>query len=124
MAAKYPVNWFEIPVNDLSKAQAFYEYILKAELMPNEMGPVKMAWFPMIQNGEGAAGTLVKAEGHVPSHSGTLIYFSVEDIEETLKRINQKGGKTLEAKQSIGEYGYFAVFEDTEGNRIGLHSQQ
>jgi predicted enzyme related to lactoylglutathione lyase len=119
-----PVNWFEIPVNDLSRAQAFYEHILGVKLEPNEMGPFKMAWFPMEREGAGAAGTLVKAEGYTPSHSGTLVYFSVDDIESVLKRVNDKKGKTILPKQSIGEYGFIALFEDTEGNRVGVHSMK
>jgi predicted enzyme related to lactoylglutathione lyase len=50
------------------------------------------------------------------------VYFSVEDIEETLRKVNATGGKTLLPKKSIGEYGFIAHFEDTEGNRLALHS--
>lgn len=125
MAAKpNPVNWFEIPVNDLSRAQAFYEHILDVKLEVNEMGPMKMAWFPMQQEGSGAAGTLAKSEGYTPSHQGTMVYFSVEDIESVLRKVNSKGGKTLLPKESIGQYGFIGWFEDSEGNRVGLHSMK
>jgi uncharacterized protein len=125
MAAKAnPVNWFEIPTNDLGRAQVFYEHVLGVQLSLNEIGPAKMAWFPMEKEGTGAAGTLMKAEGYTPSHSGTLVYFSVEDIEGTLKKVNEKGGKTLMPKESIGEYGFIGLFEDSEGNRVGLHSMK
>lgn len=117
-----PVIWFEIPANDLSRAQAFYEHILSVQLAPNEMGPVRMAMFPMEQGLTGAMGALVKAENFAPSYSGTLVYFSVEDIEGVLKRVKEKGGKTIQPKESIGEYGFIALFEDSEGNRVGLHS--
>ena len=118
-----PVNWFEIPAKDLSRATKFYENIFGTKLQLNEMGPMKMAWFPMEQNGQGAGGTLIKSEGYKPSTSGTLIYFSIDDIESVLKKINAEGGKTLQAKTSIGEHGFIALFEDTEGNRVGLHSR-
>ena len=52
-----PVNWFEIPVNDIPRAKAFYESVFKVELTENEMGPNKMAWFPMEMGRAGAAGT-------------------------------------------------------------------
>jgi predicted enzyme related to lactoylglutathione lyase len=119
-----PVGWFEIPANDLSRAQAFYEHILGTQLSLHEVGPMKMAWFPMEQNAPGAAGSLVKAEGQSPSQTGTLIYFSVEDIEGVLKKANDKGGKTLHSKESIGEYGFIALIQDSEGNRIGIHSMK
>ena len=122
MASNNPVNWFEIPAEDLGRAQKFYEQVFGITLSLNEMGPTKMAWFPMDKDASGATGTLIKAEGQIPSHSGTLVYFSVPDIDATLKKVSEKGGKTLIPKQSIGEYGFFGWFEDCEGNRVGLHS--
>ena len=117
------VNWFEIPVSDLARAKSFYETVLGVELAPNEMGPLKMAWFPMHQGAPGAAGALVLAEGYRPSPEGTMVYFHVEDIEAVLKKINAQGGQTLLSKSSIGEYGYIAHFLDSEGNRAALHCE-
>ena len=119
-----PVNWFEIPVTDLDRSKKFYEYVFGVELTLNDMGNLKMAWFPWAEGGEGAAGSLIKAESYVPSYSGTMVYFSVEDIESTLKRAEEKGGKIITSKMSIGEFGFVAHFEDSEGNRLGLHSQK
>lgn len=116
-----PVNWFEIPANDLERAKAFYEAVLGVRLELNQMGPMQMAWFPMAQGGPGAAGTLAKMEGYTPSHEGTMVYFSVEDIDTTLGLAEQHGGKTLVPKMPIGEHGHIAHFEDSEGNRLGLH---
>ena len=119
-----PVNWFEIPVKDLDKAKKFYEKVFDKDLTVEKMGPYTMAFFPMEQGAPGAAGTLMKAESYEPSHAGTVVYFSVDDIEETLRRINANGGKTLLTKTDIGEYGFIAHFEDTEGNRLALHSMK
>lgn len=118
-----PGNWFEIPVHDLERAKQFYETVFGFQLSLNEMGPMKMAWFPMTQEGSGAAGTLMKSEGYTPSHAGTLVYFSVTDIEGTLAKVNANGGKTLMPKTGIGEHGHIAHFQDCEGNRVGLHSK-
>jgi uncharacterized protein len=118
-----PVTWFEIPVNDLSKATTFYERVLGVALSRNDMGGSEMAWFPMGQGVPGAAGTLIKSEGYTPSHSGSLVYFSVDDIDGTLKKAEANGGKTLIAKMSIGEHGFIAHLEDCEGNRVALHSR-
>jgi predicted enzyme related to lactoylglutathione lyase len=119
-----PVNWFEIPVKDLGRARKFYEKVLVRELTLEDMDPFKMAFFPMEQGVPGAAGALIKGESYEPSHAGTVVYFTVDDIEETLRRINDNGGKTLLPKKSIGEYGFIAHFEDTEGNRLALHSMK
>ena len=125
MSSKYnPVNWFEIPVKDMNRAKSFYEKVFGIELSLNQMGSIQMAWFPMIQDGAGATGTLVRGEGYTPSHNGTLIYFSVADIDTALKKINEQGGKALGPRTSIGEYGFYALFEDSEGNRVALHSRE
>jgi predicted enzyme related to lactoylglutathione lyase len=118
------VTWFEIPVKDIERAKKFYEKVLGLELTIEEMEPFTMAWFPMIQGAPGAPGALIKGESYEPSHAGTVVYFSIDDIDETLRRINASGGKTLLPKKSIGEYGFIAHFEDTEGNRLALHSMK
>ena len=118
-----PVNWFEIPVSDLARAKTFYETILELELAENDMGPNKMAWFPMDMETHGASGALIQGEAYTPSHDGTLIYHNVDSIEPTLELIESAGGKTLVPKMSIGEYGFIAHFEDTEGNRVALHEK-
>ena len=122
MTTKNPVNWIEIPATDLDRAKSFYETVLQTTLSLNEMGPMKMAWFPMHQGAEYATGTLVKADGYTPSHDGTLVYFSVDSIEETLQRIESSGGKILSPKTGIGEHGFIAHFEDCEGNRVAVHA--
>lgn len=118
------VNWFEIPVKDLGRAVTFYEKVFEVKLSTEEMAGVKMAMFPFMQGAPGAAGSLVQGASYEPSHSGTVVYFTVEDIPEALRRINANGGKTLMPKTSIGEYGSIAHFEDTEGNRLALHSMK
>ena len=119
-----PVNWFEIPVADLPRAKSFYEGVFGISLTLQEMGPFKMAFFPMENNAYGATGSLMKADAYVPSRSGIVIYFSVEDIEGILKKVVKVGGNVITSKMGIGEYGFIGHFEDTEGNRIGLHSMK
>jgi len=115
-------NWFEIPVKNLDRAIKFYEKVFDVRLSPEEMGGMKMALFPFTQDAPGAAGSLIKGESYEPSHAGTVVYFTVEDILEALRRINANGGKTLMPKTAIGQYGFIAQYEDTEGNRLALHS--
>jgi predicted enzyme related to lactoylglutathione lyase len=116
------VNWFEIPVSDMLRATKFYEAVFGGKLAPpTPMGPFLFAFFPMERGGAGAAGTLVKGEGHTPSHQGTMVYFSVAAIDASMKKIDKAGGKILVPRQSIGQYGFIGIFEDTEGNRVALH---
>ena len=117
-----PVHWFEISVNDMDRARKFYENVLEIQLGLHQVESTLMAWFPTTEGGAGCSGALLKSEGRTPSHDGTMIYFSVPDIEAVLARVEADGGRTLTPKTDIGEYGFYAYFEDTEGNRVGVHS--
>ena len=119
-----PVGWFEIPVSDMDRAKGFYQHVFAFDLKEHLMGDLLMAWFPMNERGIGATGSLVKGEGYKPSLEGVLVYFTSPDIEDMLSRVTQKGGKVIVQKTSIGEYGFIAMIQDTEGNRIGLHSRE
>jgi uncharacterized protein len=118
------VNWFEIPVKEMERAKKFYETILGVKLSDNEMGPMKMAFFPSVENAPGATGSLVKAKGYTPSHNGSVVYFSVDSIDRTLTKVESHGGKTVLPKMAIGEWGFIAQFYDCEGNRVALHSMK
>ena len=118
-----PINWFEIPISDMDRAKAFYEAVFEIELRLNDLGALKMAWFPMDPNAGGATGTLMLADEYIPSHEGTMVYFSVPDVEPVLERVEQHGGKILNGKKSIGEFGFVGHFEDSEGNRVALHME-
>jgi predicted enzyme related to lactoylglutathione lyase len=115
-------NWFEVPVKDLGRATRFYEKVFDVKMTFEEMNGMKMAMFPMDQDAPGTTGALMQAETYEPSHAGTVVYFTVESIEETLRKINAYGGKMFMPKTAIGQYGFIAQYEDTEGNRLALHS--
>ena len=124
MATSNPVNWFEIPAHDLDRAQRFYERVLGIEMARNELGALRMAWFPMARGGDGATGSLVQNEHYEPSHAGSMVYFSVDDLDGTLGRVEENGGTSLNGRTPIGEFGFTAHFEDSEGNRVALHSDR
>ena len=121
-STKNPVNWFEIPATDLARARKFYEVVFGCELTTAEIGPCRMAWFPMNNEIGGSSGSLVQGEGYIPAKTGTVVYFTVDDIPAALARIVANGGTELQAKTGIGEYGFIARFGDTEGNVVALHS--
>ncbi|SMO84505.1 hypothetical protein SAMN06265379_109102 [Saccharicrinis carchari] len=128
MKANNPVVWFEIYVDDLKRAQQFYEKVFKIEIselpMPEtESGDMKMLFFPMEMNGEGAAGALVKMEGVKAGGNSTLVYFGSQDCAIEESRVVDAGGTIVQSKHSIGEYGFMVLAHDTEGNKFGIHSQ-
>lgn len=131
-----PVVWFEIYVEDMARARAFYEATLDVtlETMPpptEEMSKdatMEMWSFPGPKDNDtamttpGASGMLVKMDGFRPGVGGTLVYFGCDDCGATAARAVNSGGRIVSEKTSIGEYGYIALVHDTEGNMIGLHS--
>ncbi len=80
-----------------------------------------MAMLPAEQGGVG--GAIVQGEGYVPSKEGVLVWLNGgEDLNVVLERVPEAGGEISSSKRSLGEHGFAAMFLDTEGNRIGLHS--
>jgi len=126
---KNVINWFEIYTSDFNRAKKFYAEVFQCELTDLPMGSdnhpeMKYATFPADQNGWGASGALVKMDMAKPGVGGTLVYFVSEEINAELGRVEAAGGKIIRPKQNIGEYGFIALVEDTEGNMIGLHSMK
>ncbi|RYE12410.1 MAG: VOC family protein [Sphingobacteriales bacterium] len=126
MAHINAISWFEIGVADLERATRFYETIFEDSLIPMDMENIKMRMFPITDMENGVGGALVYSGGfHKPSATdGPLIYLNGNpDLDVVLKRVNGAGGTILVPKTPISaEYGFMAVFIDSEGNRIGLHS--
>lgn len=120
-----PVGWFEIYVQDMKRAQKFYESVLNIKLdklSPPGGSEMEMQAFPMDLDRPGAAGALVKVNGSAPGAGGTMIYFSCTDCAVEAGRVAAAGGRVQSEKASIGQYGFFALAVDTEGNVFGLHS--
>jgi len=118
------VGWFEVPVNNMDRAKKFYETVFKVDINVQDFGGVLMGWFPDRGVVPGAQGTLIKQDTYVPSQEGTLVYFVSENVQNELDRVEAAGGTIYQAKTQISpEHGYMAVFIDTEGNRIALHSR-
>jgi len=119
------VRWFEIPVKDMDRAILFYNHVFEITLEKQDFGGLAMAWFPWNETSKGAGGSLIQDNNYKPSHEGTLVYFSSEDVEKETNRVEEAGGKILQKKTEISpDIGYMALFEDTEGNRIALHSNK
>src|SRR5689334_21460285 len=112
---KNPVGWFEIYVQDMNRAKAFYETLFSVKLGRLETSGVELWAFPMEQGGSGCAGALVKMEGKDSGIGGTIVYFPVEDCAPSAKKAAEIGGRIQNEKKSIGEYGFISHVLDTEG---------
>lgn len=122
---KNAVNWVEIPVTDFDRAKKFYSTIYDFEMPDMEMGPNRMG-FLLYDQGGGIGAAIVSGDGYTPSKDGVKVYLNGGvDLDIILARVEKAGGKVVLPKTQITpELGYFATFEDLEGNHISLHSMQ
>lgn len=119
---KHTAVWFEIPVTDMARAIQFYGAVLQVKLEENKSFGVPMAFFPSER--DAVSGALIKMDALKPSSDGPVVYLNGgRDLQVVLERVQPNGGKVLVPKTKISdEVGYFAIFLDTEGNRLGLFS--
>jgi predicted enzyme related to lactoylglutathione lyase len=117
------INWFEIPVSDISRAKTFYESIFEIKMQEMEMPGMKYAMFPFNPMNAKVSGGLAQSSMHTPSATGSIIYLNANpNLQNVLDRIENAGGKITMPKTSIGQNGFMALFTDSEGNTLALHS--
>jgi len=118
----HAVNWFEIPVSNIDRAQAFYEKLLATPLRREHMGEHTLAVFPYDDSAVG--GCLMAGSGIEPSSQGALVYLNAKpSLDAALARVEAAGGRITTPKVQLpGDMGVFAHVTDTEGNRLGLHA--
>jgi predicted enzyme related to lactoylglutathione lyase len=117
-----PVGWFEIYVDDLSRAKAFYEQVFDVRLSKMDNPDVELFVFPSQRDAPGSSGALVRMPGFDAGANSVLVYFTCGDCTAASARVVKFGGRIHKEKWSIGEHGFIALAFDTEGNMIGLHS--
>jgi hypothetical protein len=127
MAAKHPDNvavWFEIPAANFERAVGFYEQVFDTRLIKDKFGSSDMAIFP--HDRPAMSGAIMKGDGYLPGRDGAVVYLSSKvDLDVALGKVAAAGGKVATPKTALGEgMGYFAHFVDSEGNRVGLHSNE
>jgi len=124
MTFKNALNWFEIPVADLERATSFYETIFQCKMMPMDLqNGLRMRIFPTEPGTTGGA-LCHHPQFYKPSATGTLVYLNGNpDLQLVLDRIEAAGGKiNLPKTQISADIGYMAMFTDSEGNSVALHS--
>jgi hypothetical protein len=119
---KDAINWFELAVEDLTRAKRFYETILSIAMQDLTGAGTPMALFPYDPE-KGVGGSLTKMAEMKPGEGGTLVYLNVDgEIDEVLARIPAAGGTVLKGRTAIPPHGFIGIFQDSEGNVVGLHS--
>jgi predicted enzyme related to lactoylglutathione lyase len=111
----------ELSTPDLEKTQSFYERIFgwTFRIFPG------METYAMFTTPDGFGGGIdAGPNAEPPSKAGPILHIEVDDIDDALTRIAHAGGATVIEKTRISEeFGYYAVFLDNVGNRLGLWSQ-
>ncbi|HEY0579189.1 MAG TPA: VOC family protein [Candidatus Nitrosocosmicus sp.] len=117
------VEYFQIPADDISRAQDFYKKVFGWEMQKwnNSENSEQEYWMFQTKDGEGnpgIGGGLMKRQS--PQHTVTN-FITVPSIEEYSSKIEQSGGKVTVPKTEILNMGFFAVFLDTENNMFGIY---
>jgi uncharacterized protein len=117
------LNWFEISVAEMPRAKKFYESIFNVKMEESQLAGSLMAFFPSANDSGKVGGALAQGPFHKPSIDGSKIYLNANpNLSTVLDQVEVNGGKIVLPKTSIGPWGNMAFFVDTEGNVIGLHS--
>jgi uncharacterized protein len=121
-----PVSWFEIYVQDIARAQRFYEDVFEVtmETLGGAGDGLEMRSFKGVMDKYGTNGALVHMPGVPSGGNSTMVYFECEDCAVQGERAKRAGGAVEREKMSIGPYGFIVLVRDSEGNLIGLHSMQ
>jgi predicted enzyme related to lactoylglutathione lyase len=123
----HAINWFEIPVADFDRAKKFYETIFEYQMPENMMGEARMGFLLYNFQEGGRGGAIVhQPHFHTPAVNGTLVYLNCDpDLQKVADRVENAGGKVTKQKTEVAPgLGFWALIEDTEGNRVALHSMQ
>lgn len=116
------ITWFEIPVLNMERATNFYNHIYGIKMETTEMKDYAMAIFPVTT---GIGGALVMGQGCLPSETGSLIYLNGgKNLQPILDKVEEAGGRIIMPKTKINDdAGYFALFIDSEGNKLAINSK-
>jgi len=114
---------FEIPFDDADRALGFYRDVFdwQIQTMPEmeynmvTTGPTSDEGMPA-EPGYIGGGMLQRQE---PVRTPVLT-LEVDDIDATLVTIEKNGGSAVGEKLPVGDMGFAAYFNDSEGNLMGL----
>jgi uncharacterized protein len=123
---QHTINWFDLPATDMARAMQFYQTITGRPLRREAFGAPgeEMAVFEA-PDAQGVTGALVYSPHAKPATQGTLIYLNAgSSMQACLDRVKAAGGSIVIGKTALPQdIGYIAHIIDSEGNKVGLHSE-
>jgi len=122
----HAVNWFEIPALELDRAYNFYSSILNKNVRKGTFGNGDLILFNVPFNtGEAVGGSIVVREDLRPTMDGPIIYLNAfGKLADAVTKVESAGGKVIVPFIDLGKFGYSAIIVDSEGNKIGLLSNE
>lgn len=116
------ISMFEIPATDISRAINFYQALLDIKIEKMDIEGMQMGILPYEE--QMVTGVIIKADGYKPSADGVTMYLNAgENLQVVLDRVEKNGGEIIVPKTAhADESGYFAIFLDSEGNKMALNS--
>ena len=116
------ISMFEIPATDISRAVNFYQIILDIKIEKMDVEGMKMGILPY--ENQTVTGVIIQADGYKPSADGVTIYLNGGDnLQVILDKVEKNGGKIIAPKTAHADgSGFFAIFIDSEGNKMALNS--
>lgn len=115
--------WIDIPVVNLDRAIEFYAAVLNADVQKIAEHGFEFGLLPHTEHN--VSGCLTTMPDRKPSADGPLVYLNVEGrLDDAVAAVEAQGKKVLQAKESIGPYGFRAIVEDSEGNVVALYSKE
>ncbi|AEI46717.1 VOC family protein [Runella slithyformis] len=120
------IQWFEIPALDLERAFTFYSEILHGNVRKGTFGDGELILFNVPFNtGEAVGGSIVARPDLIPTTEGPILYLNTfGKLSEAVNKVENAGGKVLVPRLDLGKFGFSAIIIDSEGNRIGLLSNE
>lgn len=118
------ISIIEIPTTEFNRAVAFYQKVLDVSIEEFDMDGNQMGL--LSGDDKNVHVLLVKGSDYKPTTEGVVLYLNAgNDLQPMLDKVTQNGGQVIVPKTEISsEMGFFAMFTDTEGNKLGLHSAQ
>ncbi|NUR70009.1 MAG: VOC family protein [Hamadaea sp.] len=113
---------FEVPAEDMQRAQKFYTQAFGWDLTPiPAMGYTLVSTTPSGDRGPLTPGAINGGllDRKAP-FDGPVITIEVADIDAALASVVRLGGEAVIGRQAVGDMGFTGYFRDTEGNLIGL----
>ena len=114
---------FEVPFDDADRARSFYADVFDWQIQPMpEMDYTIVSTGPVSDQGMPSeagyiGGGMFQRQADI---STPVITLQVDDIDATMIAVEKHGGSAVGEKLAVGQMGFAAYFNDSEGNLMGL----